>query len=296
MLIISNMVFKSMRLIHLERGFYFSDFKISKMDNALQIFSEKSRYGVKDEKGKIIIAPEYMEMQPFSCGVSLVRNFKHQYAYINRWNQPIIPFGKYTWCDPQFVCGYARVIEYQAIHKAEKFGIIDTLGNIIVPIKYDQIWVLNEHYFSKIKAFIGDKLDFINLFELTKHTILDGLKYIQTYSVADFKRLVHCSVLSVRRNPLTNHLYFVYGCNFGLVATHGIPKDPVVSIVANSQGKIFPLLTEKKDVGLVLLQSLIAYRLRKKFQIKSLKDIKSMMKMMIEMTGVIPMAMSRIIM
>ena len=29
----------------------------------------------------------------------------------------------------------------------------------------------------------------------------------------------------------------------------GIPKEPVISIVTNSSGKIFPLLIEKSDIG-----------------------------------------------
>ena len=43
-----------------------------------------------------------MEMHPFSCGLSLVRNHQYQYAYIDIWNRQIIPFGKYIWCDPHF--------------------------------------------------------------------------------------------------------------------------------------------------------------------------------------------------
>lgn len=40
---------------------------------------------------------------------------------------------------------------------AGKWGIIDTLGNVIVPFKYDKIWTLKEEYLFSIKAFTNEK-------------------------------------------------------------------------------------------------------------------------------------------
>ena len=51
------------------------------MDKEYIIFQEDGLFGAKDQRGKIIIQPQYMEMQPFSCGLSLVRNHQYQYAY-----------------------------------------------------------------------------------------------------------------------------------------------------------------------------------------------------------------------
>lgn len=92
------------------------------------IFQEDGLFGAKDQKGKVFIPPQYMEMQPFSCGLSLVRNQQYQYAYINILNRQIIPFGKYIWCDPQFINNYARVKLKDNIH----WGIIDNIGRIAV--------------------------------------------------------------------------------------------------------------------------------------------------------------------
>ena len=50
---------------------------------------------------------KYIEQQPYSCGLSLVRNEKYEYAYINEKGDEVVPFRTYSWCDPQFVCGYA---------------------------------------------------------------------------------------------------------------------------------------------------------------------------------------------
>ena len=212
------------------------------MDKDYIIFQENGLFGAKNQRGEIIIQPQYMEMQPFSCGLSLVRNHQYQYAYIDINNKQVIPFGKYFWCDPQFTCGFARVID-------GKWGIIDTLGNVIVPFKYDKIWTLKEEYLFSIKAFINEKEERLNLHELATNTIFDCLTYICTYSVEAFKDLVNCNHIYVKEMPNTGQLYFTYGVNIGLVYLKAIPQEPVISIVANSSGKIFPLLMEKADIG-----------------------------------------------
>lgn len=221
------------------------------MNKDYVIFQENGLFGVKNRKGEVLIQSQYMEMQPFSCGLSLVRNTQYQYSYIDITNRQVVPFGLYSWCDPQFTCGFARVMKYQYLEEKNKWGIIDTLGNVIVPLKYDKIWVLQEQYFFSVKAFIGDKEERLNLHELATNAILDGLTYICTYSVEAFKSLVNCQRLFVKARPKSGELYFTYGANIGsvFIASHGIPQEPVISIVANSSGKIFPLLMEKSDIG-----------------------------------------------
>lgn len=219
------------------------------MDKECIIFQKDGLYGAKNQRGEVFIQPQYVEMQPFSCGLSLVRNYQNQYAYIDVNNKQVIPFGKYSWCDPQFTCGFSRVMEYHYLEEKSKWGIIDTLGNIVVPLEYDKIWAIKEEYLFSIKAFIDNKEERLNLHQLGNKVILDGLTYICTYSVEAFKELVHCDRLYVRAYPNTKQLYFTYGANIGFVSLKGIPKEPVISIVANSSGKIFPLLMEKSDRG-----------------------------------------------
>lgn len=219
------------------------------MDKEYIIFQEDGLFGAKDQRGKIIIQPQYMEMQPFSCGLSLVRNHQYQYAYIDINNKQVIPFGKYSWCDPQFTCGFSRVMEYHYLEEKNKWGIIDILGDIVVLLKYDKIWAIKEEFLFSLKAFLGDKEERINLHLLSNKIIFDGLAYICTYSVEAFKELVHCEKLYVKAHPKTRQLYFTYGANIGFVLLKGIPQEPVISIVANSNGKIFPLLMEKSDIG-----------------------------------------------
>ncbi len=185
-------------------------------------------------------------MYDFSCGLSLVRNEQYQYAYIDKSGRQVVPFGEYSWCDPVFVCGYARVLK-------DKWGIIDTLGNIVVPLKYDKIWAIKEEYIFSLKAFVGEKEEHLNLREMQKRIILDGLKYICVYSVEEFKQLTNCEKLFVKSSPNDCHLFFTYGTNIGCVAVSAIPQEPVIAIVCNSSGKIFPLLIEKEDIGKTFL-------------------------------------------
>lgn len=217
--------------------------------NDYTVFQENGLFGLKDHTGVVIISPQYIEMYDFSCGLSMVRNKHYQYAYIDIHDNQIVPFGKYSWLDPSFVCGFARVVYYDIALKKEIWGIIDTLGNCVIPIEYDKIWTLKENYLFSVKAFKGDKEELINLHDIQNSNILDGLKYIHVYSIEEFKHLSNCEALYVKENPKDNQLFFTYGANIGRVSTRDIPVNPVVAIVINSNGKVFPLLMEKTDVG-----------------------------------------------
>lgn len=105
--------------------------------------------------------------------MSLVRNEKYQYAYINITEKQIVSFGTYIWCDPQFICGYARVKLMDNIH----WGVIDTLGKIaiypnldyILPLESFKIWGNNNavkiagRYKGTEVAYIIDPMSRINL-------------------------------------------------------------------------------------------------------------------------------------
>ena len=117
-------------------------------EQLLNIYEDNGLYGAKDQNGQIVITAQYTKMYPFSCGLSLVRNSQYQYAYIDCDNNIVIPFGVYSWCEPGFVCGYARVLK-------DKWGIINTRGDLIIPLKYDKIWALNEEYLSSNPQPIG---------------------------------------------------------------------------------------------------------------------------------------------
>lgn len=225
----------------------------------LIIYQENELYGLKDCNGNVIISPQYKEMYPFSCGLSLVRDNDYCYAYINVNNQPVVPFGKYSWCDPEFVCGCARVLRYNIEKGKNEWGIIDTQGNAVVPIKYDRIWTLKEEYLHSVKAFIDDKEIDIDLSPVPPvHVAFDGLKYLVTYTVEEFKAVFNCVRICVKRNPETGELFFSYGRHAGYVAMEGIPISPVISVVINNAGSLFLLLHEKEDTGKISFERSIS--------------------------------------
>lgn len=189
---------------------------------------------------------KYIEQQPYSCGLSLVRNEKYEYAYINEKGDEVVPFGTYSWCDPQFVCGYARVL-IQSAFDTKKWGIIDTQGTVVIPLEYDKIWILKEGYLSCIKAFQKEKEVTLNLFKLKKRFILDGLTYVQSFSVEEFKNTFHVNTIFVKKDTSTNVVYMEYGSNIGAVALSCIPKEPMISIVVNRLGDMFTMLHESTD-------------------------------------------------
>lgn len=178
--------------------------------NRYIVYKDNGLFGLKNQSGEIIISPQYIEMYDFKCGLSMVRNSQYQYAYIDINNKQVVPFGKYFWLDSSFVCGFARVMSYDLFQDKEIWGIIDTLGNTVVPIKYDKIWTLKEEFLFSVKAFIGEKEEHINLHNMQNLQILDGLKYIRVYSVEEFKQLTNCENLFVKKNPKDNQLFFTY--------------------------------------------------------------------------------------
>lgn len=123
------------------------------MDKDYVIFQENDLFGAREQMGEVIIPPQYMEMQPFSCGLSLVRNHQYQYAYVDILNRQIVPFGKYIWCDPQFTNNYARVKLKDNLH----WGIIDNMGKIAIYPNLDYVAPLES--FKSLENF--DAIKFI---------------------------------------------------------------------------------------------------------------------------------------
>lgn len=220
------------------------------MDKDYTIFQENGLFGAKDQMGNVVIKPQYKEMNPFSCGLSLVRDDKFRYAYINPQKNTLFPFGLYAWCDNVFCCGFARVMRYNKQDK-KKWGIINALGEVVLPIKYDNIWPLNENFIHSIKVSINDKEQTIDASVLAKDNSLSGLVYIKTYTIEDFKKEFGLDKIEIKVAPMTGRMFFSFHTTYGEVAIgNKIPeKDMVVSIVTNAQGKMFPLLHLSKDTG-----------------------------------------------
>lgn len=225
------------------------------MDKDYIIFQENGLYGAKDQLGNMVIEPQYKEMNPFNCGLSLVRDEKMRYSYVNPLNKPLFPFGLYAWCDNVFCCGFARVMRCNKQNE-KQWGIINAYGDVVLPLKYDNIWTLDEEYIHSIKVSINGKEHSIDASTLIKENTLTGLIFIKTYTVEDFKAEFGMSKIVVKADPKTGRMFFPFRTSYGEIAFgDSMPKEEIsVSFVLNAQGKVFPLLHLTKDTGKPLLR------------------------------------------
>lgn len=98
----------------------------------------RTKWGLLDSKGKFILAPEYKQI-----GVSddsrilTIQHMDGQYEVISVDGDVIVPKGVYPWID-SFDGGLTRV--YVGDCENKKWGIIDSKGNVVLPLKYSNIW------------------------------------------------------------------------------------------------------------------------------------------------------------
>ncbi len=206
------------------------------------IFKENELYGLKNGTGEIVIPPTYREMYPFSCGLSLVRDQNYRYAYISHQNSPIIPFGAYDWCEPQFVRGFARVV------KGQRWGIINIAGIPVLPVVFDRIWPLNPDYLGTVKVERNGNNHRENLLARVKRPHdLTGLRYFYTVPVNAFKITLSLDTIDVKADPKTGIMYAPYPG--GRIEVPKLPTDPVISLVFNEKNQAFLILHDKTDTG-----------------------------------------------
>ena len=101
-------------------------------------------WGLIDSNGKLIVDCEY-------DGIIISDDQKHitlrdsvkGYTLIDRNGNTIIPYGTYNYMDGADH-GLVRVKQYAGVDNNQlpvyKWGIVDTSGNIVLPIKYSWIW------------------------------------------------------------------------------------------------------------------------------------------------------------
>lgn len=178
------------------------------MDKDYIIFQENGLFGAKSQTGEVIIKPQYIEMQPFSCGLSQVRNNKYHYAYVNAENKQIVPFGEYAWCDPQFVCGAARVM-YMPHAEQKYWGIINRWGKVIISLVFDYIQPIKPNKLHYVKAILKGDDRVINLLALGirsgNNDWLETELAVQHPSVYNPARIRHSLDIGPKPKPKRQH-------------------------------------------------------------------------------------------
>ena len=85
------------------------------------------KYGYKDDKGKLIVPPQYDLAYPIEEGMGAVR-LNGKYGYVNQYGKVVVPPKyEYTW---KFIGGYA------AVKSGDKYGFINQKGVEVIPPVY----------------------------------------------------------------------------------------------------------------------------------------------------------------
>ena len=94
---------------------------------------ETCAYGLRDKKHRVVLAPEYAEIQCWG--------FENNFIGWHRWNDTI------TYRldrDNEWSDVLQSFLFYTLITPDKKYGLADSLGNILLPAKYDYITLINE--------------------------------------------------------------------------------------------------------------------------------------------------------
>lgn len=219
----------------------------------LEIYKENNLFGLRKD-GKVIIEPQYLELGNFREGVGVVRNTEFQYSYITTNGFLFFPFGQLSWCEP-FRYGFARfkvgdkfgVLSIRNIMSANRKSYKPVIRKVVAPV-YDDIWSLNKpEYLDCLNATYKGKYKSLNLPALLGGRDLNGLEYIHTYEIEDFKNMVGVEKVEVKSCKVSGRLFFLFGSNWGEVATKWIPSKPKISLVVNSSNEMFFLLHDADE-------------------------------------------------
>jgi len=102
-------------------------------------------------------------------GIKVIRCCEYgKFAVVNNTNKVIVPFGKYSFIDG-FDHGYARVNK-EFEDGTKKWGIIDTSGNVVVPLHYDTICNFLDKNRETVRMYKNDTLYWFDM--LTGQTSL----------------------------------------------------------------------------------------------------------------------------
>ena len=208
--------------------------------------------GIKKD-GKVFVEPQYLELGNFHEGIGVVRDTEFRYSYITENGVLVYPFGQLSWCEP-FRYGFARckvgdkfgVLAIQHMLTGGRNGRETAIRKVVVP-EFDNIWYINPEYLDCLNAtYKGTKTE-LNLLAMRGGRELEGLEYLETYEVEEFKKLCSVEKVYAKQSKVSGRLFMLFGSSWGEVATKGIPSKPKISIVVNSRNEIFPLLHEEDE-------------------------------------------------
>lgn len=125
-------------------------------------------WGLMNYKGEIVLPPKYCVLFPVkgNKGLYVAENKRWEYGMITVSGKEIVPFGTYDLIE-EFDRGITRVKigkRSSGIKNHEnKWGLIDSCGNVVLPVEYDKIWKFQEKGYDHIVVEKDGKLERIPL-------------------------------------------------------------------------------------------------------------------------------------
>ncbi|MGI8856459.1 MAG: WG repeat-containing protein [Thermomicrobiales bacterium] len=106
--------------------------------------------GFIDKQGAVVIPPQFTPASNFSEGLAAVTFPSGDSAFIDATGKVVTPHFSETW---DFSSGLAPVTTFASHYK---FGFIDKTGNLVIPVRYDNVVVNQGPVFSEGLAAVGN--------------------------------------------------------------------------------------------------------------------------------------------
>ena len=121
-------------------------------------------WGYINEKGKMVIPPQFKEAFFFCGGKAKVILENYQHAFINKYGKVIHVFPEGEHCDGYFYYGTCRFYDYLwtppsvGLYKAGPYGMLDSHFNVIIPKEYTYLGIMGkEGMVSSNEGFLNKK-------------------------------------------------------------------------------------------------------------------------------------------
>lgn len=140
---------------------------------------DRYKWGLLDSKGRIILECNYANIS-ISDDKTLfsLKSYDSGYCVVNHNGKVIIPYGEYAIIDG-FTNGYARV------KKNRKYGIVNTKGEIVLPVEYDNIWSFYHRTELKSTRIIMKGMDNLRFDFATGKLNEPNINHIRQYNAND---------------------------------------------------------------------------------------------------------------
>lgn len=84
----------------------------------------------------------------------------------------------------------------------------------------------------------------------------NNLKFIETFTVEQFKNENNVNQILIKQNPKNGKLFFTYGAKTGAVSANGIPEHPMISLVEGDNNEQFYLLHDEPKSNAPVIETL----------------------------------------